>query len=134
MAELVLFNRVLTPAEYQAMVAYLSAKWLGVGNSLDGVLSDSSAVTVGPNGTLDLAGAGERIGTLTGSGVITSSVTATAALTVPDGSFSGTIQDGGAGKVVAVTKVTSGTLTLSGNNSYSGATHVPGRDAGGRVE
>ncbi|MFO0880916.1 MAG: autotransporter-associated beta strand repeat-containing protein [Gemmataceae bacterium] len=76
------------------------------------------AGTVTVDATLDLAGFAEGITLLAGSGIITTSA-GPATLTVDAGSFAGTIQN-----TVALTKATSGTLVLSGANTYTGATSI----------
>jgi autotransporter-associated beta strand protein len=97
-----------------------------------GVLTDASALIVGSGGTLatfDLAGFNETVGILSGdsTGMITNSLaSSTSVLTTSFASgnqtYSGAIQDGGVGKVVALTKLGGGSLTLSGTNTYSGTT------------
>ena len=78
---------------------------------------------------LDLAGFDQQIGTLTGVGVIaSSSTTADCTLTVhPDepSLFNGTIRDatGGGTRKVGLT-LAGGTLTLGGDNSYTGDTLI----------
>ena len=89
-------------------------------------LSSKSDVTV--MSTLDLNGNKEMIGALSGSGMVTSSTPSPSAAplvvgaTNNAGNFSGVIQDG-AGQV-ALTKMGTGTQTLSGANTYSGPTMV----------
>ncbi|NBP43117.1 MAG: hypothetical protein EBU65_03055, partial [Actinobacteria bacterium] len=87
-------------------------------------IPDSSAVSI--TGTLDLNSYSETVGSITGSGTITSSATGTPTLTVgsnnSDTTFSGVIQNGIS--TVALTKSGSGTLTLSGANTYTGLTTV----------
>jgi autotransporter-associated beta strand protein len=90
----------------------------------------TSAVTVGTLGstaTLDLNGFSNTIGSLTGNGlgVVTNSGGVAAVLTTGDSTsttFGGVIQDGAS--ATGLTKTGTGTLTLSGNNTYSGATNV----------
>ena len=75
-------------------------------------------------GTLDLAGNNVSIvGALTGSGIVTNSaVSGTGTLTLNGtGTFGGSIQDGMA--QVALT-IAGGTVTLTGNNGYSGSTTI----------
>ena len=96
---------------------------IGGGNNI----SNSSGVTV--DGTLDLAGANETIGSLAGPGRITSTITAAIVLTVGNNNtsttFSGLIENGAAASM-GLAKAGSGTFTLSGSNSYTGITTVNG--------
>src|SRR5581483_2815294 len=78
-------------------------------------------------GILDMAGLNEGFSMLTGSGVVTNSGSATSTLQLGEGNttgiFSGQIKDGANGKI-ALAKVNTGTLTLSGANTYSGNTTI----------
>ena len=86
--------------------------------------------TVTVNGRLDLHGYSVTLGGLKGSssGLVTSSTTGPEASVVTVGgngqttTFSGVIENGS--RTVALTKVGTGTLTLAGNNAYSGATTI----------
>ncbi len=84
------------------------------------------------SGTLDLNGRNETINGFSGTGgYVTNNATGTSTLTVgfdgATGTFAGTIQDGGSGKVLALTKTGSGTVTLSNTtNTYTGGTVVSG--------
>ena len=88
------------------------------------------------NGTFDLAGLSEAINALTGGGVVTNSSGAagapvTSTLSVGSnnggGTFAGSLQDGGAGKILAFVKNGNGTITLSGSGSnYTGGTTING--------
>ncbi len=95
--------------------------------AVNGNLPSTTALSISKSGTLDLFGANQTVGDLSGAGVVTNSFpAATATLTTGgDGSsqtFSGGIQDGAG--AVALT-LDGGTLTLSGtSNSYSGGTYV----------
>ena len=86
-----------------------------------GHLPTATAVILSGTGNLDVTGAVQTIGSLSGTG--TTSVTLTdGALTMGDGtstSFSGTLTGSG-----SLTKVGSGTQTLAGTNAYTGATTV----------
>lgn len=89
---------------------------LGTGNAL------SSSTTVAlSNGTLDFNGTAEDFGGLSGSGTV--DLSSSAAMGVgynnADTTFSGAITGNG-----TLRKEGTGTLTLIGNNSYSGATTV----------
>ena len=94
---------------------------VGVANTVP----STSDVTV--NGTLDLNGNSDTIGALSGGGLVTSTANGTLLLTVGatgnSGVFSGVIENGSAVSV-ALTKTGNGTLTLSGNNTYSGGTII----------
>ncbi|MBU3608906.1 filamentous hemagglutinin N-terminal domain-containing protein, partial [Polynucleobacter nymphae] len=113
-------------------------------------ISNSSAVVLANTSGvyLDLNGSSETIGSLAGGGstggIITNSAASTSVIlsTGTDNtstSFAGAIQDGGSGKVIALTKQGTGTLTLSGANTYTGGTTVnngtlqAGRDTSGTV-
>ena len=91
--------------------------------------SPDSDVLVGAASTLDVRGGEASIGSLSGSGTVTSYQTGgTADLTVNESlaqAFSGTVTDQfGSYAAVALTKEGSGTLTLSGDNSFSGGMDV----------
>jgi len=107
-------------------------------NSLGGTSGLTGAVSVGTGATLDLNGqATAAVGILTGFGTVINGGAGTSTFTVgsstsnvlninASSSFGGNIIDhptGGAG-VVALNKAGTGTLTLSGNNTYSGTTTV----------
>jgi fibronectin-binding autotransporter adhesin len=108
---------------------YTGATTIGSGTTIKlgaaGVISDSSAVTA--NGTLDLNSYSETIGSLAGSGTVTSSAAGTPTLTLggdnTSTTFSGAIQNGSG--TVSIYKSGTGVFTLSGSNSYTGATTVP---------
>jgi autotransporter-associated beta strand protein len=74
-------------------------------------------------GTLDLNGTSQAIGNLSGAGGTTSTLTIGNGNTT-GGSFAGVIANGNG--TVALTKVGTGTLTLSATNTYSGGTTVLG--------
>ena len=92
-------------------------------------------------GTFDLAGFNQTVNALIGTKnttvgtigsdstrIVTNSATGTSTLTVGNGNgtgtFNGVINDGGAGKIVALTKTGTGTLTLVGDSNYSGVTTI----------
>jgi outer membrane autotransporter protein len=80
--------------------------------------SSASAFTVASGATLNLAGFDQTIGSLSGAGSVTlGSATLTTNGDGSDTIFSGTISGSG-----GLIKVGEGTLTLSGNNSYTGGT------------
>jgi fibronectin-binding autotransporter adhesin len=86
-------------------------------------LSPTSAFNV--VGTLDLAGFSNQIGSLAGAGAVTNSGLAAAVLTAGNSTtttFGGVLQDGVAS--LGLTKIGTGTLSLTGNNTYSGVTTI----------
>jgi autotransporter-associated beta strand protein len=88
--------------------------------------SPNSTVTVVSGAVLDVAGWTNSIGSLAGAGTVTNSNAATTTLTVGNNNastnFSGVIQNGAG--AIALTKTGTGMLTLSGTNTYTGATNV----------
>ena len=94
-------------------------------------LSQNSAFAVNLGATLDLNGFSHTIGSLAngagGGGTVTNNGASDATLTSggdnSSTTFSGTIKDGATNKL-ALTKTGTGTMTLSGNNTYSGTTTV----------
>lgn len=98
---------------------------LDVANGINELIPNSSAVTV--NGSLNFASGGgtETIGSLAGSGTVSSIVGGTYRLVIGGSNsttFSGAINNGSG--VIGLTKSGAGTLTLSGTSSYSGGTIV----------
>ena len=114
--EVYVYNRALSQAEVQSLY----------GNNNSQVLPTTTAVTLS-GGTLDVGGLAQTIGTLTGSGnVMLDDISGSPGiLTLGNASnftFPGTIADtSGAG---ALTKIGTGTLTLSGSSTYAGLTTV----------
>ena len=109
------------------------------GTTVDGgtlKVTGSSAIPSGSNltvnATFDLDGLAVNVGSLSGSGTITSSVTGTAVLSIgssnQDCTFSGVIQDYpiNSSAHVGLAKVGPGILTLTGTNAYTGGTTLNG--------
>ena len=97
-----------------------------IGNAIGRGIGQSGA-NLTNNGTLDMNGFNQNIGALDGSGVITNSSASPVILqaqagAVYGGNFSGRI-DEGSGGTIQLNK-SGGNLTLSGNNNYSGGTHL----------
>ena len=109
---------------------------LGLSNggtkTINGTTTASGHLTV--NGaTLNMADLAMTIGSLTGSGNITNTTGGTTARTLSVGSdgtspaaYSGVISNGTNTGGVALTKTGAGTLLLTGNNTYTGATTITG--------
>ncbi len=122
-AEVLVYGRALTVAERQQVEAYLAVKWLGGPSSVTDVLPTTTAVSLTAEGaTLDLNGTSQSIASL--AGVAGSRVQLGAAtLTVGGGDssckFSGVLSGTG-----ALTKNGAGTLTLTKENVYAGATTI----------
>ncbi len=93
-------------------------------------LTVSGGATVG--GTFDLNALNQTVSALTAGsgavpGIVTNLAVGTGTLTVSGTStFDGILQDGGAGKILGLTKSGSGTLSLTGANTHSGTTLITG--------
>jgi autotransporter-associated beta strand protein len=92
-------------------------------------INNNSSLTVNGSGTFDLDGKSETIDALNGSGTVTNTAASTTStLTTGSnnggGTFSGVLRNGASGRVLALTKSGSGTLTLSGANTYTGGSSV----------
>src|SRR5205814_6920549 len=115
---------------------------LGAADQVPNGAAAGNVVVNGSNGTLssvlDLNGFNETINGLSSAGDLTkvlvsngsgsTSVGAVAVLTVGDnnasGNFGGSIQNGNGG--LSISKIGTGTQTLSGSNSYTGVTTIAG--------
>ena len=93
-----------------------------------GAFSAKSAYIISAQGRLRLNGFSNAIGSLAGDGIVLNGGTTAATLTLggdnSSTTFSGSLQDGLGGGVLSLTKVGTGTQTLSGVNTYTGVTRV----------
>ncbi|HSY17916.1 MAG TPA: glycosyl hydrolase family 28-related protein, partial [Candidatus Acidoferrales bacterium] len=89
---------------------------------------DGATVTLASGGTFDLNGNNETIGNLSGTGGVVDNTAAgtSVTLTLGNGSptFGGSLQNSGTGAKLGLFKSGTGTVTLSGSNSYTGGTTI----------
>jgi autotransporter-associated beta strand protein len=89
---------------------------------------DGASVTLASGGTFDLNGNNEAFANLNGSGgtVDNTAASTTATLILGNGTstFGGSLQNSGSGAKLGLFKSGTGTLTLSGANSYTGGTTI----------
>ncbi len=113
----------LSGANSHSGATNLSAGVLKAGSTT--AFSQSSDITVSAGATLDLAGFSNDVGSLAGAGTVTNSGAATtlAIRSNTNTTFSGVIQDG-AGALSLNKSFASGTLTLTGGNTYTGGTTI----------
>jgi autotransporter-associated beta strand protein len=92
-----------------------------------GTYPDASALALSAGTIFDLKGFSETTGSLSGTGTVTSTAAGNITLTTGGNNttttFAGVIQNGSAASV-GFTKAGTGTMTLSGINTYTGATTV----------
>ena len=88
------------------------------GFAFNDLTANAASVTIQAGATLDLDGRLSTIGNLQGAGTLTN----TDLIRIREGSFSGAITGTGG----SLEKTGSGTLTLSGANSYTGTTEISG--------
>ena len=102
---------------------YTGATTISAGTlTVSGTLADTTAVTVSSGATYNV-NANDTIGSLAGAGTVSTTSTGVTRTLTSGGdntstTFSGVIQDNGTG-LLALTKSGSGTLTLSGINTYT---------------
>src|SRR5439155_15890808 len=92
-------------------------------------LADVPDLTVSSGATFSLNGTSQAIDSLNGAGTVNDNSATAATLTVGahdgSGAFSGTLANGSSA-ALSLTKSGAGTLTLSGNNSYTGLSTING--------
>jgi autotransporter-associated beta strand protein len=91
-------------------------------------LSSASAVTLNSGGTLRLNGFSNSVPSITGSGTVENANASAANISVGAGnttsSLSTLLQDGTGGGSLGLTKIGTGTVTLSGTNTFTGKTVI----------
>ena len=140
--EVVAYSSSLSASQFQAVEAYLNAKWgLGIsgfpaatggGNNL---LPSGTRLTIAAGATLDLSSGSQQLASLSdyapgsGGSIINSSTVAsvlTLSLTGGSTTFSGMIQGGGSLGTISLVMNGAGTQVLTGPNTYTGATTISG--------
>ncbi len=114
-------NLFMTGSDYTGKT-FIDAGTLALG--AEGVLPDSGAVEIAAGAYLDLNGQDETLGSLAGAGTVSNTAGACTLTAGGDNTstvFSGIIENGSTGNT-SLTKAGSGTLTLSGANTYAGIT------------
>jgi autotransporter-associated beta strand protein len=125
--ELLIYDTVLSEANRLAVEQYLNRKWFGFGGN--NTLPRDTALALTGGATLDLAGTCQALRSLSGStGSVVDNVAPYPTVLSVNGnvistSFAGIIRNSGSG-ALSLVKNGTGTLTLQGANTYSGATLV----------
>lgn len=107
--------------------AHIASRNGGTVEFVDDATAEEATIVIDSNGTVDVAGTrtGASIGSLSGTGeVMLGAKTLTVGNLGRDDTFDGVLIDDGLGG--GLIKIGSGTLTLSGDQSYTGATEVRG--------
>ena len=121
-AEILVFDRVLTTLERQTVEAALMAKWFPTDSG--SVLPSSAAVTVRAGGTLDLAGGAFTVTSLAGGGCVSNGTLTVTGTVAPDGVLSVTaaVQFTGTLELNVRTDGTCDSLAVAGALDLSGLT------------
>ena len=122
--EVYLFNRALSQSEVQSL--YVNN---AITNAPVNILPVTTPVTVSAGAVLDLAGASQTVGGLSGGGSVTNSGgPATLMVSNVSGTtvFNGSIRDTSSAAPINLVKNGAGTAILAGGNAYHGNTTVSG--------
>ena len=114
-AEVLVYNAKLNDSQRKQAEAYLNYKWLGIGASKD-VLPTTTAVTIHSNSTLDLNGAQQTIGALSGQGLVALNNGTLTVNSTANSTFDGVVTGLG-----TLAKSGPNTLTLTGANVFGHA-------------
>ncbi|MDZ7616600.1 MAG: LamG-like jellyroll fold domain-containing protein, partial [Patescibacteria group bacterium] len=133
LGEILIFDRALTASERAFVEEYLMLRWLDGGSSLNNILPTDTNLLVGGSATFDLGGTSQTVASLAdyagSGGTVSNHAATTATLTIAGNAttqFSGVLADGPNGGMVNLVHGGTGTLMLTGDNTYSGTTSVTG--------
>lgn len=123
-AEVYAFSRALTAGERLSLEAALSNKWINATQpaAIQNVLAPESNVDVAAQAQLVLSGTQQQLRSLTGKGIVSGTAQRDSLVTVSnqtDTVFEGTLTG-----ALSLRKTGTGTLTLSGYHTYTGATDI----------
>ncbi len=127
--EVLVFNTALSTADRQAVEAYLNYIWFGVGSPeafQSNLLPTGTAVNITGTGTLDINGVNQTIGSLASANVLSNVTLGNATLTTGTDNTSTTFAGVISGTNGSLTKTGTGTMALTGFNTYTGTTAING--------
>ncbi len=125
-AEILVYDRRLDDLERNAVEQYLMAKWLGTVPAPQlspSVLPSNSVLRIRYGASVDLGGSSARLSALSGVGVVGNRSASLSTLTI-GGLDASSVYAGAITGNVTVIKTGSGRVTLSGPNTFTGATAV----------
>ncbi len=127
--EVLVFNTVLSNSDRLAVEAYLNYIWFGVGSPeafQSNLLPTATAVNITGTGTLDINGVNQTIGSLASANVLSNVTLGNATLTTGTDNTSTTFAGIISGTGGSLTKTGTGTMALTGFNTYTGTTAING--------
>lgn len=123
--EVLVFDRVLGPVERQSVVGYLSKKWLN-GSTISvtpNLLPIATGLTLAETVAFDLNGVDQTVASLAGAGTVRNSNVSPCTLTIGSDNAS-TVFAGVTEGALSLVKTGSGTLTINGYSTATGATVI----------